>query len=107
MTLTELAVAPEMPALIGAAVAESKTNPWLEGFQEQVTTIFGELPLDALFLQPGNTLPLIVKVTLDATLTFAVISMALLNVAVATDPSRASELNVEVSTTSVTEIVIV
>jgi hypothetical protein len=105
--LIGLAVAPEMPALIGAAVAESKTEPRFEGFQEHVTTIFGELPLVVLFLHPGNTRPLTEKVTLDATLTFAVIIMALLNVAVVTDPARASELNDEVSTTSVTVIVIV
>jgi len=58
-------------------------------------------------LHPGNTRPLTEKVTLDATLTFAVINMVLLNVAVVTDPARASELNDEVSATSVTVIVIV
>ena len=107
MTLDGLDVAPEMPALTGVAVAESETEPWIVGFQEQVATIFGELPLVVLFLHPGKTRPLIVKVTLEATLTFAVISIALLNVAVVTDPARASELNEDVSTTSVTEIVIV
>jgi hypothetical protein len=107
VSLDGLAVAPEMPTLTGVAVAESKTEPWLDGFQEHVATIFGELPLVALLLQPGKTRPLMVKVTLEATLTFAVISMALLNVAVVTDPASASELNEDVSTTSVTEIVIV
>ena len=64
----------DIPAPVGAAVAFSETTPRFEGFQEQVATIFGELPVVDLFLHPGKTLPLTLKVTFDATVTFAVIT---------------------------------
>ena len=51
-------------------------------------------------------MPLTLKVTLDATVIFAVIATAVRKVAVVTEPAKASELKEEVSTTSVTVIVI-
>jgi hypothetical protein len=57
-------------------------------------------------LHPGNTFPLTLKVTLDATVTFAVITTAVRKVAVVAEPASASELKDDVSTTSVTVIVI-
>ena len=57
-------------------------------------------------MQPGSFLPLTLKVTLDATVIFAVIATAVRKVAVVTEPAKASELKEEVSTTSVTVIVI-
>jgi hypothetical protein len=67
-------VALEIPAPVGTAPAVSETFPRIEGFQEQVATIFGELPVVDLFLHPGRTLPLTLKVTLDATVIFAVMT---------------------------------
>jgi hypothetical protein len=66
----------DIPAPVGAAVAVSETTPRFEGFQEQVATIFGELPVVDLFLQPGKLLPLTLNVTFDATVIFAVITTA-------------------------------
>jgi len=66
----------DIPAPVGVAPAVSETFPRIEGFQEQVATIFGELPLVDLFLHPGKILPLTLKVTFDATVTFAVITTA-------------------------------
>ena len=63
-------------------------------------------PVASLFLHPGKTLPLTLNVTLDATETFAVITTTVRKVAVVAEPARASELKDEVSTTSVTVIVI-
>ena len=95
-----------MPAPVGTAPAVSETFPRIEGFHVQVATIFGELPLVDLFLHPGNTLPLILNVTFDATETFAVTTTAVRKAAVVAEPARASELKAEVSTTFVTVIVI-
>ena len=95
-----------MPAPVGVAVAVSKTVPRLEGFQLQVTEKLELDPVANLFLQPGKTLPLTLNVTLDATVTFAVITTNVRKVAVVAEPARASELKDEVSTTSVTVIVI-
>ena len=63
-------------------------------------------PVASLFLHLGRILPLTLKVTFDATVTFAVITTAVRKLAVVTEPARASELKDEVSTTSVTVIVI-
>jgi hypothetical protein len=76
MMLSGVEVELDIPAPVGAALAVSETTPRFEGLQEQVATIFGELPVVDLFLHPGNTFPLTVKVTLDATVTFAVIATA-------------------------------
>ena len=67
-----------MAVLIGTAVAVSESTPRLAGFHEQVATILGEDPLVALFLQPGMITPLALKVTLDATVTLAVITIVVL-----------------------------
>ena len=106
MMLTDVEVALDIPAPVGAALAVSETTPRFEGFQEQVATIFGELPVVDLFLHPGRTLPLMLNVTFDATVIFAVITIVLRKVAVVAEPARASELKDEVSTTLVTVIVI-
>ena len=74
MMLTGVEVALDIPAPVGAALAVSETAPRFEGFQEQVATIFGELPVVDLFLHPGKILPLTLKVTFDATVIFAVIT---------------------------------
>ena len=64
----------EIPAPVGVAAAVSETTPRFEGLQEQVATMFGELPVVDLFLHPGKILPLTLNVTFDATVTFAVIT---------------------------------
>jgi len=64
----------DIPAPVGAALAVSETFPRIDGFQEQVATMFGELPVVDLFLHPGKILPLTLKVTFDATVMFAVIT---------------------------------
>ena len=104
--LTGAAVVLVIPAPVGVAFAASETTPRFEGRQLQVTEKLEPDPLANLFLQPGRTLPLIVNVTFDATLTFAVTTIDVLNVALVTDPASASELNEEVSATSVTAMVI-
>ena len=76
MMLTGVAVALDIPAPVGAAAAVSETMPRFDGFQEQVATIFGELPVVDLFLHPGRILPLTLKVIRDATVTFAVMTIA-------------------------------
>jgi hypothetical protein len=99
-------VALEIPAPVGAAAAVKVTSPRLDGFQLHVAEKLDPDPEVFLFLQPGSTFPLIVNVTFEATETFAVISTEVLNIAVVADPASASELKLEVSTTSVTVIVI-
>ena len=76
MMLTGVAVALDIPAPVGVAAAVSETFPRIEGFQVQVATIFGELPVVDLFLHPGKILPLTLKVTFDATVMFAVMTIA-------------------------------
>ena len=75
MMLTGVAVALDIPAPVGTAPAVSETFPRIDGFQLQVATIFGELPVVDLFLHPGRTLPLTLKVTFDATVMFAVMTI--------------------------------
>ena len=91
---------------MGAAVAVSVTAPRFDGRQVQVATILGDEPVVNLFLHPGIITFLALKVTLAATDTFAVITTEDRKVAVVAEPARASELKDEVSTTSVTVIVI-
>jgi len=106
MMLSGVALLFDIPAPVGAALAVSETTPRFEGFQEQVAIMFGELPVVDLFLHPGRTLPLTLKVTFDATVIFAVITTTVRKVAVVAEPASASELNPEVSMTLVTVIVI-
>ena len=102
-TLTGVAVALLIPAPVGTALAVITTAPLIEGRQLQVATILGAEPVVNLFLHPLIVTFLALKVTLDATETFAVIVTTCLKVAL---PPKASELKDEVSTTSVTVIVI-
>jgi len=76
MMITGVEVELEIPAPVGVAAAVSETTPRFEGLQEQVATILGELPVVDLFLHPGRTLPLTLNVTLDATVMFAVMTIA-------------------------------
>ena len=69
----------------------------------QVAIILGAVPDVNLFLHPLIITFLALKVTLDATLTLAVIVTTFLKVAA---PPKASELKDEVSTISVTVIMI-
>jgi hypothetical protein len=70
---TGFAAALAIPAPVGAAAAVKVTSPRLEGFQLQVTEWLEPDPEVSLFLHPGNTFPFILKVTFEATETFAVI----------------------------------
>ena len=74
-TITDIGVAvvDEMPAPVGAAVAVSVTAPRFDGRQVQLATILGDEPEVNLFLHPGIITFFALKVTLDATDTFAVI----------------------------------
>jgi hypothetical protein len=106
MMLTGLEVVLLMPAPVGVAAAVKFTWPRFDGRQEQVAEKLELDPVANLFLQPGKTLPLILNVTFDATVTFAVITTAVRKAAVVAEPASESELNDEVSTTFVTVIVI-
>ena len=106
MMLTGLEVVLLMPAPVGVAVAVNATEPRFDGRQLQVAEKLELDPVANLFLQPGRILPLTLNVTLAATETFAVITTTVLKVAVVAEPASANELNDEVSTTSVTVIVI-
>jgi hypothetical protein len=105
VTTTDIGVAlvDEIPAPVGAAVAVSVTAPLVDGRQEQLATILGDEPVVNLFLHPGIITFLALKVTRDATLTLAVIVTTVLKDAL---PLKAKELKADVSTTSVTVIVI-
>ena len=106
MMLIGVAVAPEIPAPVGVAVADNVAGPRFEGFQEQVVTKLELDPVASLFLQPGRTMPLTLNVTLAATVTFAVMTTTARKVAVVAEPASEKELNDEVSTTFVTVMVI-
>ena len=75
MMVSGIEVELDMPAPVGVAAAVSEITPRFEGFQEQVATILGELPVVDLFLHPGRTLPLTLKVTFAETVTFAVMTI--------------------------------
>ena len=106
MMLTGFEVALLIPAPVGVATAVNETTPRFDGFQLHVAEKLDPDPEAALFLHPGNTFPSIVNVIFDATLTFAVTTIDVLYVALVADPASKSELNEEVSTTSVTAMVI-
>ena len=74
--LTGAALLLEIPAPVGTAPAVSETFPRIEGFHVQVAIMFGELPVVDLFLHPGKILPFTLKVTFDATVIFAVMTIA-------------------------------
>jgi hypothetical protein len=71
--LSGAAVVDEIPATVGTALAVSVTSPRVDGRQEQVATILGDEPEVNLFLHPAIITFFALKVTLDATVTFAVI----------------------------------
>ena len=77
-TLTGLAVALLIPAPVGVAFAVNETVPRLDGRQLQVAEKLELDPVASLFLHPGRTLPLTLNVTLDATVTFAVMTTEVL-----------------------------
>jgi len=106
MTLTGFEVAPLIPAPVGVATAVIETTPRFDGFQLHVAEKLDTDPEVVLFLQPGRTFPSIANVIFDATLTFAVTTIDVLYVALVADPASKSELNEEVSATSVTAMVI-
>jgi hypothetical protein len=60
----------------GVAIAVTINEPLLDGFQEQVAMKLLPEPIALLFLQLGITEPLALKVTLEETLTSAVITIA-------------------------------
>jgi hypothetical protein len=88
--------------LVGADVAVRVTAPLVEGLQLQVAMILGDEPEVKIFLHPEIIMPLALNVTLDDVLTFAVIVTTCLKDAA---PLTVNELKDEVSTTSVTVIV--
>ena len=106
MMLTGFDVVLLMPAPVGVAAAVNATVPRFDGRQLQVTEKLEPDPLASLFLQPGRTMPLTLNVTLDATVTFAVMTTTDRKAAVVAEPASESELKDEVSTTFVTVIVI-
>ena len=106
MMLTGLAVVLLIPAPVGVAAAVIETTPRFDGFQLHVAEKLDPDPEVVLFLHPGSAFPSIVNVIFDATLTFAVTTIDVLYVAIVADPASKSELNEEVSATSVTAMVI-
>ena len=102
-TLTGVAVAVLIPAPVGTALAVITTAPRIDGLQLQVAMMLGDEPVVNLFLHPAIMMFLALKVTFDATETFAVIVTTCLKVAL---PPKVSELKADVSTRSVTVIVI-
>jgi hypothetical protein len=72
------ATAPVIPAPVGVAAAVRFTAPLVDAFQAQVAVKLEPDPVANLFLQPGNTLPFILKVILDATFTVADKTIAVL-----------------------------
>ena len=76
--LTGVADALLIPAPVGVAVAVNTTTPRLEGLQLHVAEKLEPEPEADFFMHPGNTLPLTLNVTLDATVTFAVITTVVL-----------------------------
>ena len=76
MMLNGLEVVLLMPAPVGAADAVNATEPRFDGRQLQVAEKLELDPVASLFLHPGRIFPLTLNVTLDATVTFAVITTA-------------------------------
>ena len=76
MMLTGFEVVLLIPAPVGVAAAVKFTWPRFDGRQVQLAEKLELDPVASLFLQPGRILPLTLNVTLDATVTFAVITTA-------------------------------
>ena len=96
----------ETAPLIGVAAAVRVTSPRLDGFHEQVAVKVEPDPMAVLFLQPGNTIPFNLNVIFADTVTIAEIVTAVLKLAVVADEGNPKPLKDDVSTTSVTVIVI-
>jgi hypothetical protein len=96
----------ETAPLIGVAAAVKVTSPRLDGFHEQVAVKVEPDPRAVLFLQPGKTIPFNLNVTLADTVTIAEIVTGVLKLAVVAEDGNPKVLKDEVSTTSVTVIVI-
>ena len=77
----------DIPPPVGAAEAVNETFPRLDGRQEQVAVKLDPEPVANLFLHPGNTLPFELKEIFDATLTVAVMTIAVLYVATVAPPA--------------------
>ncbi len=89
--LTRMLIGPalafDIPAPVGAAKAVNETSPRLDGRQEQVAVKLDPEPAANLFLHPGNTLPFELKEIFEATLTVAVMTIAVLNTATVAPPA--------------------
>jgi hypothetical protein len=70
------AVELDIPAPVGAAEAVNVTEPRLDGRQVQVAAKLDPEPVANLFLHPGRTLPFKLKEIFEATVTVAVITIA-------------------------------
>jgi hypothetical protein len=70
-TLSGLAVDDEIDPEVGTAVAVSVTEPLADGRHEHVAEKLEPLPLVTLFLHPAIITFFALKVTFDATVTFA------------------------------------
>ena len=103
-TESGVALADEIPALMGTAVAVTTAAPLIDGRHAHVAEKLDPLPLVTLFLHPAIITFFALKVTFDATVTLAVMVTTVRYEGV---PLKANELKAEVSTTSVTVIVIV
>ena len=79
---------PVMPAPVGVAAAVNATAPRFEGLHEHVAVKLDEDPVANLFLHPGKTLPFILKVIFDATVTVAVMTTGERKVAVVAAPAN-------------------
>ena len=78
----------EIPAPVGVAAAVNATAPRFEGLHEHVAVKLDPEPVVILFLHPGKTLPFILKVIFDATVTVAVMTTGERKVAVVTAPAN-------------------
>ncbi len=104
ITLSGVAVEDEIEPEVGTAVAVSVTAPLTDGFQVHVAENVEPEPVANLFLHPEIITFFALKVTFAATLTLAVIVTTVRYAGVALNEN---ELKEEVSTTSVTVMVIV
>jgi hypothetical protein len=68
----------EIPAPVGFAEAVKVTFPLREAFQLQVARIFGDVPVVRTLMQPGIRTLFALKVTLEVTVTYAFIAIAVL-----------------------------
>ena len=79
---------PVIPAPVGVAAAVNATAPRFDGLHVHVAVKLDEDPVANLFLHPGKTLPFILKVIFDATVTVAVMITGERKVAVVAAPAN-------------------